>query len=275
MILKVIILNHFGKYKEHNFREAILNKISDLEGNNPKPFWEMVNELKSNKDRNLADNIEPQEWYDWFKKLNKPQSSINESDKIIHSIIEKARDFALPDSSLDKPISNEEIIRASKHLKNEKAIGNDAISNEMIKCVVQTRFVDVVRDLFNAILTKTFFPKLWKINDIFPIFKSDDPFDPSNYRGIAVSSCFGKLFNERLVKFLDLRDTLSYFQIGFRRRYRTLDHVFILNAILNSYFHKGKRVYACFVDSSKAYNKVQRSFRRVQTDVSDSWTNEI
>ena len=60
------------KYKEHSFKEAILNKISDVEGNNPKAFWEMVNELKSNKDKNLADNIEPQEWYDWFKKLNKP-----------------------------------------------------------------------------------------------------------------------------------------------------------------------------------------------------------
>ena len=50
------------KYKEHSFREAILNIISDLEA-----FWEMVNELKSNKDKNLADNIEPQEWYDGFK----------------------------------------------------------------------------------------------------------------------------------------------------------------------------------------------------------------
>ena len=68
------------KYKKHSFREAILNKISDLEGNYPKAFWEMVNELKSNKDRNLADNIEPQEWYNWFKKLNTPQSTINESD---------------------------------------------------------------------------------------------------------------------------------------------------------------------------------------------------
>ena len=75
----------------------------------------MVNELKSSKDRNLADNVEPQEWYDWLKKLNKPQSTINESYKVIHSIIEKARYFALP---LDKAISNEEIIRASKHLKN-------------------------------------------------------------------------------------------------------------------------------------------------------------
>ena len=132
----------------------------------------------------------------------------------------------------------------------------------MIKCFVQTRFVDVVRDLFNAILTKTRFPKLWKINYISPVFKSDDAFDPNNYRGIAVSSCFGKLFtlviNETLFGFLDLRNTLSYFQIGFRKRNRTLDHVFILNTILNSYFHKGKRVYACFVDFSKAYEPVWR-----------------
>ena len=84
----------------------------------------------------------------------------------------------------------------------------------------------VVRDLVNEILTKTYFPKLWKINNICPICKSDDAFDPNNYRGIAVSTVvafIGKLFtlviNERLVKFLDLRNTLSYFQIGFRRRY--------------------------------------------------------
>ena len=60
------------KYKEHSFREAILNKISDLEGNNPKVFWEVVNELKSNKDKNLADNIEPQEWHDWLKNYINP-----------------------------------------------------------------------------------------------------------------------------------------------------------------------------------------------------------
>ena len=67
------------------------------------------------------------------------------------------------------------------------------------------------------ILTKTYSPKLWKMNYISPVFKSDDAFDPNNYRGIAVNSCFGKLFthviNERLVEFLDLRNTLSYFRL--------------------------------------------------------------
>ena len=161
----------------------------------------------------------------------------------------RSRDFAISDPSLDKPISNEEIIRASKLLKNGKAIGNNAISNEMIKCFVQTRFVDVVRDLFNAILTKTFFPKFWKINYISPIFKSDDVFDANKYRGIAVSSCFGKPFtlfiSERLVEFLDLRNTLPCFQIGCRRRYRPSDHVFILNTILTVTFTKKSTCLFC------------------------------
>ena len=52
---------------------------------------------------------------------------------------------------------------------------------------------------------------------------------------------YSLVINERLVEFLDLRNTLSYFQIGFRRRYRTSDHVFIVNTVLNSYFHKGKK----------------------------------
>ena len=34
------------------------------------------------------------------------------------------------------------------------------------------------------------------------------------------------------------------------------DHIFILNTVLNSYLSRGKRVYACFVDFTKAYDSV-------------------
>ena len=52
---------------------------------------------------------------------------------------------------------------------------------------------------------------------------------------------------------------MSHYQIGLRGGYRTADHVFILNTILNSYFSKGKKVYACFIDFSKAYDSVWRN----------------
>ena len=115
----------------------------------------------------------------------------------------------------------------------------------MIKCFVHTRFIDIVRAIFNAIYLKSYFPKLWKVGYIIPIFKSDDCFYPSNYCGITISSCSGKLFtlviNERLIEFLDARNILSHYQIGFRRGYTTVCHVFMLDTILNSYFSKGQK----------------------------------
>ena len=95
-----------------------------------------------------------------------------------------------------------------------------------------------------------------------PIFKEEDSFDLSNYRGIAITSCLGKQFtlilNERLVAFLEERKILKPNQIGFRKRYRTADHVFVLNSMIDSYTRKGEKIYACFVDFSKAYDSVWR-----------------
>ena len=54
----------------------------------------------------------------------------------------------------------------------------------MIKYSVQTRVADIVRDLFDAILTKTYFPKLRKINYISPIFKAMMPSIPMVTTGV-------------------------------------------------------------------------------------------
>ena len=178
-------------------------------------------------------------------------------------MVKRLKDFTCFSEGLDKNITYDEIIKASRQLKNHKAVGYDSICNEMIKSLVKTKFINVVRSLFNAICLKSYFPKLRKISYITPIFKDDHSFDPNNYRGISVSSCLGKLFtlifNERLIKFLDDKKVLSYCQIEFKRDYRTSDHIFILNTVLNSYFSRGKRVYACFFfDFSKAYDSVWR-----------------
>ena len=81
-------------------------------------------------------------------------------------------------------------------------------------------------------------------------------------RGIAITSCLGKLFtltlNERLVAFLEERKILKPNQIGFSKGYRTADHVFVLISVMNSYTRKGKKIYACFVDISKLYDSVWR-----------------
>ena len=238
-----------------------------METNNPDKFWEMVNELRTAKRNNYIDNIEPKKWYSWFRELNTEKKSVgnNEFDKGVKSIIKSLQIFTAGNDNLvlDSPINLSEIKRAAKKLKNNKACGDDLISNEMIKCIIQTRFVEVILQIFNLILYKCYFPAIWKVGYIVPIFKGEDSFEPSNYRGIAITSCMGKLFtlilNDRLTHFLEERGFLKPNQIGFRKGYRTADHVFVLNSIINSYIRKGKKVYACFVDFSKDYDSVWRA----------------
>ena len=57
--------------------------------------------------------------------------------------------------------------------------------------------------------------------------------------------------NERLIRFLDLNNTLNYAQVGFRQGYRTAYHIFVLQTIVRGYFKKTAKIFACFVDFSK------------------------
>ena len=55
------------KYKEHSFREIMLQRISQLASDDPKTFWEMVNKVETHRDENLTDNTDPLEWQEWLK----------------------------------------------------------------------------------------------------------------------------------------------------------------------------------------------------------------
>ena len=58
------------RQKENDFRNKVLKQIALMESNNPDKFWNMVNELRTTKQNNYIDNIEPKKWYSWFKELN-------------------------------------------------------------------------------------------------------------------------------------------------------------------------------------------------------------
>ena len=83
------------------------------------------------------------------------------------------------ESPLNLPITTDEIYEASKFLKNNKSVGLDQISNEMIKCALPFMHTALKR-LFNSILWNTHYPKEWKVGIIVNLFKSGDAYDPNN-----------------------------------------------------------------------------------------------
>lgn len=103
--------------------------------------------------------------------------------------------------------------------------------------------------LFNKILIAGKFPKFWIMSLLTSIYKSGDPTDCGNYRGISVSSCLGELFasiiQKRLSTFLERNNLLCTNQGGFRKDYRTIDHSFILKTLINKYIYKCKKKITC------------------------------
>ena len=98
---------------------------------------------------------------------------------------------------LNEPFTLEELSNGLKGVKNNKSSSFNRISNEILKTggkILKSIFLK----LFNAIQAFSFYPSLWKKDILHPIHKSDEKNDPNNFRGIAISSCFGKLFTKLL-----------------------------------------------------------------------------
>ena len=104
-------------------------------------------------------------------------------------------------------------------------------------------------------------PQTWRCGLITPIYKSGGRSDPSNYRGICVWSCLGKLFcsilNRRLLEHVTSHNILHKSQIRFLPKNCTADHVFTLRTLIDKYVHNhNENIYACFVDFRKAFDSV-------------------
>jgi hypothetical protein len=256
-------LKQYNKLRKKAFRvykANLLTKLEQLEEHDPKQFWALLDDLKGNKtERNPSPNITNTDWFNHFNNLNTlPDKIIKLEERYKQLLQNKPAIF----NELCYSISSSEIAKAIHSLKNGKATGVDGISNEMIK-VAHPYILPSVTKLFNKVLTTSVYPKCWSVGYIIPVFKSNNPDDTNNYRGITVNSCMGKLFNkvlnQRLDTFLEEHSLIHDCQIGFKKKARTADHIFVLKTLIDRYLNNGKKMYTCFIDFTKAFDKVSRA----------------
>ena len=159
----------------------------------------------------------------------------------------------------DAPIDEEEILRAIKKQKSNKAPGQDGLPPALFK-LFDGRLVNHLTLLFNKVLSTGIYPKTWSVGNIKPIHKKGDKTNPNNYRGITLLDVMGALFTsvlcERISTWAEEEGRVSEAQFGFRKNRRTTDAIFILNTAIQSRKKRGKQLYTCFVDFSKAFDTV-------------------
>ena len=260
---------------EKKLRNSLTQKLETLQDKDPQTYWKILNELANiNLEREKSEqssNIDPEQWLSHFKELYSQQLSGNRQSGNDQYILDKLNELkSMPYfSSLDFRITREEILTAVGKLKIGKAAGLDRIPNELLKYGMP-HLVEPMHKLFNLVFSSSIFPDNWSISMIKPLHKGGSFFETKNYRGVSIMSCVGKVFcsvlNSRVVEYLEGQGVPGYHQIAFRRRYRTSDHVMVIQTLINKYIKKlqytaraeGKALFAAFVDLEKAYDTVWR-----------------
>ena len=232
--------NKTRKRKARHYREKILQQLDELKDKNPEAYWKLLKTLKNEDTAEKNTEIPLREWEMYFKYLNKDKYPNRNYDilKHLHNL-EKEILF----NETDFKITTHEISKCINKLKNKKSPGLDRLIPEMLK-YSQHVMLPILAKAFNFILMGGKYPSKWLSGYIVPIYKKHDALNPSNYRGITILSCLGKLFNtvinERLTKYFSDKNIISRNQIGFKKQSRTTDHIFVLNALINKYIAKGK-----------------------------------
>ena len=231
--------------------------MRNMRTSNPKEFWKILNSSGS-RDKNCNSDISIDTLFDFFSDLNKGENDENDAD-----VFEANINMQQPNDALNSPITKEEIEKAIKNLKNNKASGEDLIINEYLKHSAP-KMIQLYVKIFNAVFDSGKLPEKWIIGNIIPIYKNKgSKSDPKNYRPITLVSCFGKLFtsviNERLQNYSDEYEIICENQAGFRKGYSTTDNLFILHTLTTLIKHNRKKLFCLFIDFEKAFDKVWRN----------------
>jgi hypothetical protein len=105
---------------------------------------------------------------------------------------------------------------------------------------------------------------MWRESCITAIHKKGDGHVADNYRGIAVGSTLCKVFcnilHNRLTGYIERKKIIPVNQIGYKKKFRTADHILVLKTIIDKYILKQSRqyLYICFVDLKSAFDTIWR-----------------
>lgn len=246
------------KRKRKTYERIKHAEIEKLKNSSPKDFWKYFK-----KTTKTSNNISLEDFKNYFANLG---STDFQNANVDAEIFCQNHNFEECENQnveeLDMNISLDEVIKAAKSLKRNKAVGSDFIMNEYL-----IDSIDIIGshlcDIFNAILNSGFFPEKWMEGVIVPLHKKGDKNDVNNYRGITLVSCLSKLFttilNDRITTFCDKNNVISDAQFGFRKGRSTIDALYILSSIVQNYIFQKKRLYCVFIDLSKCFDTIYRN----------------
>ena len=234
------------KFKQKEFTDSLFSQLEGMHQSDPRKYMQLVNSLKSGSFDKVkpsdTEAISPDEWFRHFSNLLGKPPSNTESELRYNEYFQNNVDKL--SSNLDQPFTKKDFIEAVRKLKNNKATCFDQVSNEMLKNGSEPLAKPLLL-IFNTILKFNLYPNEWKKDILAPLHKSGDKTDVNNFRGLAYSSCLGKLFNsmlrQRLEKLCIDKCFVTPCQASGKAGAQTSDHLLVLKHIIHKYIKVGKQ----------------------------------
>ena len=102
-------------------------------------------------------------------------------------------------------------------------------------------------------------PHDWRMSTVDPIYKKKGSvMDCASYRGVKLLEHGMKVVERLLEKRLRRLVKVDQMQFGFISGRSTVDAIFIFRKMQESYLEENKKLFICFVDLEKAFDRVLR-----------------
>jgi Reverse transcriptase (RNA-dependent DNA polymerase) len=174
-------------------------------------------------------------------------------------VVQQEREETEDELEEESELSEAEVWRALKDMKNGRAPGIDEVTVEMIKSAGECGKKWLFR-VMKAAWKQKRIPKEWGQGIIVPLFKKGDKKCAGNYRGVTLMCQCAKLF-EKVLEFrlkTVVEANLREEQYGFRGGRSTTDAIFAIRQVMERKWEEGKEVHLTFLDLEKAYDRLPR-----------------
>ena len=185
----------------------------------------------------------------WKEHMEKVMNEENEWDGIV--------DVDVVMGPLEM-VTREEVMSAIKAMKLRKAGGTSEVVAEYIEASGKVG-IDVLTDIANRVLAGEGIPDDWTFSVLVPLYKGKgDARDCGAYRGVKLLEHGMKVVERVLERRLREVVQINEMQYGFMPGKGTVDALFIARILQERYGRKKKKLYMCFVDLEKAFDRVPR-----------------
>ena len=273
-ILQLMRKRRFSKNNKEEYDK--IDKEATEKSNAAKEKWfnERCQEIESRhaaNDNNMYKNIEEVTGKRTCSATgcvkSKEGSIILEKDKILERWSGYIGELYNDDRNERKIIKNnfegpqilkDEIRSTIKQMKTGNALGPDGIATEMIEALEEFG-VNILYDLLNEIYDTGIIPEDMSKSIFIALPKKPGATECELHRTISLMSCARKILLRIIMKRArnKINPEIDVIQCRFVEGKGTVNAIFILRTIIKGALEVNKDLYLCFIDYTKAFDKVK------------------